>query len=142
MRPDVFEADLRLLEDRWICVGHASEIAAPGDWITAELGAESAIVVRGEDDSLRALANVCRHRGSRLCVEPRGHATLLTCPYHAWSYHLDGRLRAAREMPDGFEPGAHGLKILPIKVVGGLVFVSFGQPTRRPSARRNRRWAA
>ena len=121
----MFAADLRLLEDRWICAGHVSEVAAPGDWITAELGAESAIVVRGEDGTPRALANVCRHRGSRVCVTARGHAALLTCPYHAWSYHLDGRLRAAREMPSGFDPDGFGLKPLPIKVVGGLIFVSF-----------------
>ena len=126
LRPDVFEADLALLEDRWFCAGHVSEAAGPGDWFTTELGAESAIVVRGEDGALRALANVCRHRGSRVCVAPRGQATLLTCPYHAWSYQLDGRLRAAREMPDGFDPTAFGLKPLPIKIVGGLVFVSFG----------------
>lgn len=131
LHPDVFEADLRLLEDRWVCAGHVSEAAAPGDWFTCELGAELAIIVRGEDGVLRALANVCRHRGSRLCVEPRGQATLLACPYHAWSYRLDGRLRAAREMPDGFDPAGFGLKPLPIKVVGGLVFVSFG-PTPPP----------
>ena len=126
LRPDVFEADLRLLEDRWTCAGHVSEAPAPGDWFTTELGAQSAIIVRGEDATLRALANVCRHRGSRICVARRGHGALLTCPYHAWSYHLNGRLRAAREMPDDFDPGAFGLKTLPIKVVGGLVFVSFG----------------
>ena len=126
VRPEVFAADLRLLEDRWICAGHVSEAAAPGDWFTAELGAQSAIVVRGDDGMLRALANVCRHRGSRICVARHGQGALLTCPYHAWSYHLDGRLRAAREMPDAFDPAAFGLKPLPIKVVGGLVFVSFG----------------
>lgn len=126
LRPDVFEADLRLLEDRWFCAGHASEAAAPGDWFTAELGDESAIIVRGEDGALRALANVCRHRGSRVCVAPRGHSTLFTCPYHAWSYHLDGRLRAAREMPEAFDPATFGLKPLPLEVVGGLVFISFG----------------
>jgi len=125
MRPDVFEADLRMLQDRWICAGHAGEIPEAGDWITTELGVESAIVMRGEDGAVRALANVCRHRGSRLCVGPRGHATLITCPYHAWSYHLDGRLRAAREMPTGFDPTIHGLKPLPVKLVGGLIFVSF-----------------
>jgi len=126
VRPEVFEADLRLLEDRWFCAGHISEAAEPGDWFTTELGAESAIVVRGEDGALRALANVCRHRGSRVCVAPRGHGPLFTCPYHAWSYRLDGGLRAAREMPVGFDPSGFGLKSLPIKVVGGLVFVSFG----------------
>ncbi len=126
VRPDVFERDLELLLDRWICAGHESEIAEAGDYLLAELGAESAIVVRGEDGVARALANVCRHRGSRICDQARGHVTRLTCPYHAWSYHLDGRLRAAREMPAGFDPAAHGLLELPLSMIGGLIFISFG----------------
>ena len=127
LRDDVFARDLRWLSGHWTCVGHISEIAEPGDWITAELGDESAIVVCDQDGTLRALANVCRHRGSRICVAARGSAATLVCPYHAWSYHLDGRLRAAREMPAGFDPGAHGLKALPLRVIGGLIFISFGE---------------
>ena len=126
LRDDVCARDMALLLDRWTCVGHVSEVAEPGNWITTELDVESAIVVRGEDGVLRALANVCRHRGSRICVAARGSAATLTCPYHAWSYHLDGRLRAAREMPDGFDPAGHGLRALPLKEIGGLIFISFG----------------
>ena len=121
----IYARDLDLLMGRWTWVGHASEVAAPGDWITGELGEESAIIVRGEDGVLRALANVCRHRGSRLCVGHGGSARLLVCPYHAWSYRLDGSLRAAREMPAGFDPAAHGLRVLPLAEIGGLIFVSF-----------------
>ncbi|MBA3810925.1 MAG: aromatic ring-hydroxylating dioxygenase subunit alpha [Caulobacteraceae bacterium] len=127
VREDIFARDMELLLDRWTCVGHAREIPEPGDWLTAELGAESVIVVRGDDGVTRALANVCRHRGSRICNELTGSAAALTCPYHAWTYRLDGRLRAAREMPEGFDPSAYGLTALPIRIVGGLVFVSFGR---------------
>ena len=123
---DVFARDMDLLLGGWNLLGHESEIAAPGDWITAGFGRESAIIVRGEDGNVRALANVCRHRGSRVCAEARGNAAVFTCPYHAWSYRLDGRLRAAREMPEGFDPAAFGLKSLPLAIVGGLMFVSFG----------------
>jgi Rieske 2Fe-2S family protein len=126
VRDDIFTRDMDLLLGGWTCLGHESEIAAPGDWITGGFGAESAIVVRGDDGVVRALANVCRHRGSRVCVETHGAAALFTCPYHAWSYHLDGRLRAAREMPEGFDPSQYGLKPLPLAIVGGLLFVSFG----------------
>jgi phenylpropionate dioxygenase-like ring-hydroxylating dioxygenase large terminal subunit len=126
LRPDVFAADMRLLEDRWTLAGHVCEAAAPGDWFVAELGAQSAIIVRGEDGVVRALANVCRHRGSRVCVEKSGAGVMLTCPYHAWTFRLDGALRAAREMPEGFDPAVHGLLSLPIKIVGGLIFISFG----------------
>jgi len=123
---DVFARDMDLLLGGWTLLGHESEIAAPGDWVTAGFGRESAIIVRGEDGAVRALANVCRHRGSRVCVEARGSAAVFTCPYHAWSYHLDGRLRAAREMRDGFDPASFGLKALPLAIIGGLMFVSFG----------------
>ena len=125
VREDVFEQDMALLLGRWICVGHASDAPAAGDYLTAELGLESAIIVRGEDGVLRALSNVCRHRGSRICTEARGSATVLTCPYHAWTYHLDGGLRRAREMPAGFDPLAHGLRALPLTEIDGLIFISF-----------------
>jgi Rieske 2Fe-2S family protein len=122
----VFARDIDLLLGRWTCVGHVSEIPAAGDYFVTSLGLESAIVVRGADGEVRALNNVCRHRGSRLCVEARGNAAMLTCPYHAWTYHLDGRLRAAREMPPAFDPAGFDLKSLPTAVIAGLVFISFG----------------
>ena len=125
-RQDVFEKDMRLLLDRWVCAGHVSDVPQAGDWLTTELGRESAIVVRGDDGVLRALANVCRHRGSRICDARRGAASILTCPYHAWTYHLDGTLRRAREMPTDFDPSDHGLQRLALAEIGGLMFVSFG----------------
>jgi len=125
VREDIFEKDLELLQGRWTLAGHASDLTQVGDWMTAELGAESAIVVRGDDGVVRALANVCRHRGSRICDGSKGTATFLICPYHAWMYHLDGRLRRAREMPADFDPTWHGLQPLPLKEVGGLIFISF-----------------
>jgi phenylpropionate dioxygenase-like ring-hydroxylating dioxygenase large terminal subunit len=122
----VFARDIDLLLGRWTCVGHASEIPGAGDYFVATLGLESAIIVRGAGGEVRALNNVCRHRGSRLCVEPRGNAAMLTCPYHAWTYHLDGRLRAAREMPPSFDPTGFDLKPLPVAVIAGLILISFG----------------
>jgi len=123
--PAVFARDLDLLAAHWTFAAHVSELRGAGDWITVELDPESAIVIRGEDGELRAFANVCRHRGSRICVEARGRSAFLTCPYHAWSYELDGRLRRAREMPEGFDSQNYGLKRLPLREVGGLVFVAF-----------------
>ena len=126
-REDIFMRDMDLLLNRWTYVGHTSEIPNSGDFLTAELGLESAIVIRGQDNTIRALANVCRHRGSRICATPRGHANILTCPYHAWAYNLDGTLRQARQMPQDFEPAQHSLLFLPIAIVGGLIFISFGK---------------
>ena len=124
--PEVFERDMDFLLDRWIFVGHVSELPDPGDFLTTDFGAESAIVVRGDDCRVRALMNVCRHRGSRVCIEAAGSVAAFTCPYHAWSYRLDGSLRSAREMPTAFDPAGHGLKPLPSTVIGGLIFISFG----------------
>ncbi len=122
----VHAMDMDLLLDRWTFAGHVGEVPDPGDFITAELGNESAIVARGEDGVLHALANVCRHRGSRVCAAERGSAAAFVCPYHAWTYRLDGSLRAAREMPADFDLAGHGLKRLPLRVTGGLIFISFG----------------
>jgi Rieske 2Fe-2S family protein len=123
--PAIFERDMALLLGRWTCVGHASEIPASGDYLVSELGLESAIVARQPDGSVRAMANVCRHRGSRVCTKAHGHAALLTCPYHAWSYRLDGALLQAREMAAGFDASAYGLLPLPVTVIGGLIFICF-----------------
>lgn len=124
--PAIFMRDMALLLGRWSYAGHASEVREPGAWLTAELGAESAIVVRGRDGVLRAFANVCRHRGSRICVRPRGRGPTLVCPYHAWAYDLDGGLRAAAQMPDNFDPVAHALWPLKLAEIGGLLFLAFG----------------
>jgi phenylpropionate dioxygenase-like ring-hydroxylating dioxygenase large terminal subunit len=83
--------------------------------------------VRGKDDKLRAFVNVCPHRGSRICASASGHASVLVCPYHAWSYELDGRLRAARHMPADFDRSVHGLKPVHLEMIEGLVFISLAE---------------
>ena len=123
--PAVFRRDVdRLLARHWLCAGHASQATAPGDYFLFEMAAESVIVVRGEDGVLRGFANVCRHRGSRICSAQSGNAKFLICPYHAWTYGLDGSLRAARHMAADFAAAAHGLKPVHLRVIEGLVFVS------------------
>jgi phenylpropionate dioxygenase-like ring-hydroxylating dioxygenase large terminal subunit len=124
--PEIFEHDVeRLLMRHWLCAGHDSLIPDPGDYFLFELATESAIVVRGQDGIVRALANVCRHRGSRVCAAPSGQAKIFVCPYHAWSYGLDGSLLAARHMPEGFDKTSHGLKPIQVRVIQGLIFVCF-----------------
>ena len=126
--PQIFERDLeRMLLRHWFCAGHASSLPAPGDFFLVDLGPESVILCRDRDGAIHALLNVCRHRGSRVCVARSGSAVGggFTCPYHAWSYGLDGRLRAARGMPDSFRREDAGLKSLRVQVLEGLVFVSF-----------------
>ncbi len=123
--PAIFRHDVdRLLARHWLCAGHASQAARPGDYFLFELASDSVIVLRGEDGVLRGFANVCRHRGSRICSAPAGHAKFLVCPYHAWTYGLDGGLLAARHMAPDFAAAAHGLKPVQLRVIEGLVFVS------------------
>ncbi len=125
---DAFRAEReRLFAREWICVGHASRIAKPGDYLLASVAGESLIVVRDESGAVHALYNVCRHRGTRLCEGGDGHALgALRCPYHAWTYALDGTLLTARNMQDapGFDRADFPLKRAAASVVEGFVFVS------------------
>lgn len=124
----VFRQDIeRIFNRHWLLAGHAASAPLPGDYFTYEMAGESVIIVRGKDHQLRAFANVCRHRGSRICSKTQGHASVLVCPYHAWTYSLDGSLRGARHMPEDFDKSTHGLKPVHIDVVEGLVFLSFAQ---------------
>ncbi len=81
----------------WVCAGRAEALANPGDYMTMDLGGEPVIILRDRDGSLRGLSNVCRHRMSVL-LEGRGNARSIVCPYHAWTYNLDGTLRGAPAM--------------------------------------------
>ena len=80
----------------WQAVGHAAWVSEPGRWFACEIAGEPVLVTRDEDGVLRAMSNVCRHRGAELC-RGRGEASVIRCPYHAWSYTLDGALHGAPE---------------------------------------------
>jgi len=111
----------------WVLAGHAAQAPKPGDYFLVDIAEESIIIVRGNDGQLRAFANVCRHRGSRVCLKPEGHASVLVCPYHAWSYNLDGSMRAARNMGADFDKSQFGLKPIALEVIEGLVFITLSQ---------------
>ena len=124
--PRIYELELeRIVYRNWILAGHVSELPRVGDFKVLNVVRESAIIVRGRDGELRAFANVCRHRGSLVCLESRGNARKFSCPYHGWVYGLDGELQAARDMPADFDREAHGLKPVSFGVVHGLMFISF-----------------
>jgi len=130
--PEIFERDLqRLLLRHWFCAAHESSVPRAGDFLVVDLGAESVIIVRTSQGEIGALLNVCRHRGSRICSARSGKAPAgrLTCPYHAWSYDLNGRLVVAQQMPEPFEREQLSLKSLAVRVVDGLIFTTFaGRP--------------
>jgi Rieske 2Fe-2S family protein len=130
--PRVHAADLdRIWHREWVFAGHECELAEPGAYLTLTVGAYPVVVVRGLDGALRALHNVCRHRGALLCDAPAGNTRRkFVCPYHQWVYELDGSLSRARSMGEAVAPapadGADGLGLLPAhcETVEGLVFVS------------------
>ena len=125
---DIFELEIeRVVNRNWILAGHVSEVAKPGDFKVFNVGKESAIIVRSQDGGIKAFANVCRHRGSRVCVESNGNARKYTCPYHGWTYDTDGNLIAARNMDSDFDTSSHGLKSVSFEIVHGFLLVSFSE---------------
>ena len=117
-----------LFDHEWLCVGLASEIPRPGDWFTKTVNGEPVIVVRGKDGEVRALSAVCQHRAMQVC-EGAGNDTKFTCPYHHWSYGLDGRLLGApaMERTEGFDKSDWGLPRLRLEIWNGFVFVNFDE---------------
>ena len=107
----------------WIWVGHLNQIPNVGDFFLFDYGYESVIIARDKNDSVNAFLNVCRHRGSRVCIEKSGNTRLFVCPYHAWTYELNGRLRAAREMEDNFNSAEYSLKKVNLRIFHGLIFI-------------------
>jgi len=110
---------------QWIFVGHESRIPKKGDYFLFTIENESIIIIRGENGEINCFYNVCRHRGSHICLEKEGNARTLVCPYHAWSYKLNGNLKSARLMDSDFDPKAWSLNKCHSKSFGGLIFINF-----------------
>ncbi|HMS21978.1 MAG TPA: Rieske 2Fe-2S domain-containing protein [Sphingorhabdus sp.] len=115
---DIFAQD-------WFCVGRATALSKPGDYVTVELAGQAIIVLRNKEGQLRAMSNVCRHRMSTL-LEGRGNKSRIVCPYHAWTYNLDGSLRGAPAMTrnDGFCKEEYQLPEVRCEEWLGWVFVT------------------
>ena len=122
--PEIYRLELeRILTKNWFMAGHISQIPEPGDFFVSTFGNESVIVVRGSDRQVKAFANVCRHRGSLVCLQNSGSVRKFECPYHGWMYDIDGNLTAARSMREGFDKKAYGLNKVSVDVMGGLIFL-------------------
>lgn len=126
--PEVYAAEReRVFARSWICVGREDRIAAPGDFFVAEPAGENLIVTRDSAGAVHAFYNVCRHRGTRMCETASGrfHGSI-QCPYHAWTYGLDGALKVARNMAEvpGFDRTDYPLKQAAVALWEGFVFVN------------------
>lgn len=121
---EAFEFDTQvMLKSVWLYACTVAHVKRPGDYYLFEMGNTSVIIVRGRDGEVRAFHNTCAHRGAKLCTKASGSNPRIMCPYHQWTYGLDGRLLAARNMPDGFDKGDHGLRSVALEDVGGLIFI-------------------
>jgi anthranilate 1,2-dioxygenase (deaminating, decarboxylating) large subunit len=129
--PSLFEAELdRIFHRTWVWVAHESEIRKAGDFRTAFVGRQPVIVTRDRRGGINVMVNRCRHRGASLCELPKGNGNGFTCPYHAWSYALDGGLRGI-PYPDGYEDVLakkdFGLQHLKVGVYAGMIFACFNE---------------
>jgi glycine betaine catabolism A len=120
----VYRADIEQIWRRgWLFAAHECELRNPGDWLTLQVDTDSIIVIRGDDGAVRALHNVCRHRGSQILAAASGSAKRLVCPYHQWTYDTKGALTFCRGMHE-FDKSRFGLKSVHCQTVEGLVFIS------------------
>lgn len=120
----------------WQCLGRASALSKRGDYLTGEINGQPILVVRTPEGVLRAMSNVCLHRMSVL-LEGRGNTQTIVCPYHAWSYTLNGDLRGAPQMAEqpGFCKDAYQLPALRLEVWQGWIYATL-DPEARPMAQR------
>lgn len=123
--PEYFEWECEtVLRQGWHCLGRSDEIPEPGDYFTLQLLNEPIIVVRGDDDTVRVLSNVCRHRGMPL-AEGQGNINRFVCSYHAWAYGRDGALlRAPRMQNEGFDASTCKLNTFPVQLWRGFIYAS------------------
>jgi glycine betaine catabolism A len=125
---EIYQAELeRIFAARWLCVGRSDEIAKPGDYVVRQVGDAGVIVLRDQSGRVRAFHNTCRHRGTRLCEAATGNVgERIVCPYHAWTYALDGRLIGAPSTSgiEGFDKSEYPLHRVHVAEWEGFVFMN------------------
>jgi glycine betaine catabolism A len=120
--------DLELIFYReWLFAAHEAELTEAGSYLTLQIGTYPIVLVRSASGIIRAFINSCRHRGSRVCAAERGRAAKLVCPYHQWTYDLDGRLFAARQMGPGFDRSRFGLRRVHCETIAGYIFICLAE---------------
>ena len=124
--PELFQLEYEMFFlRRWQWVGHTSDVQSAGDYVAADLGHDSVFVIRDKQDALRAFVNTCRHRGSRILSGMGQCPGVIRCPYHGWTYRLDGSLMAIPQEEDfpNVDRSNYGLREVSLEVFHGLLFV-------------------
>ena len=126
---EIFQEELeRIFYSRWIYVACEADIPNPGDYATLKIGTRSFFLMRTESGEVRAFYNVCRHRGHELVAGEKGNCRRLICPYHNWTYNLEGKLIVARGMNPDFPTVDFGLNPIEVATIGGLIYVCLTSP--------------
>ena len=126
--PAIHDLDVAVVfGQHWIFAATEPEIPEAGDFLTVEVGTASVIVVRDDDEQVRAWHNVCRHRGARILNDAAGSVGNIVCGYHKWTYGTDGSLRAAGQQPADFDRSCFGLKPVHVRSVGGLIYLCLAE---------------
>lgn len=121
---DVYRAEMNAIWRRqWLFAGHACQIPEVGDFFVVQVDTDSVIVIRGDDGVVRAMHNVCRHRGTQICGEESGHAKKLVCPYHQWTYGTDGSLQYYRGMQEDLNKDDLGLIPVHLRTIEGMIYI-------------------
>lgn len=127
--PKFFELEReKIFRQTWHIMGHVSDAPNPGDYVTLDVLGERVVTLRGQDGALRSFHNVCRHRAAKIAPQSRGSCGhRLVCPYHAWSYNLDGALANVPKWQgfDDLDKSQHGLKPVEQEIFQGFIFVRF-----------------
>ncbi|MFE3835963.1 aromatic ring-hydroxylating oxygenase subunit alpha [Pseudogemmobacter sonorensis] len=126
--PGTYAADLEQIWYReWLFAVPTCELVKPGAYATLQVGTYPVVVIKGKDGRIRAFHNVCRHRGQRLCAKETGSTPNLVCPYHQWTYDLEGKLIFARDMGEDFDASKFGLKKVHCLDLGGVVYICLAE---------------
>lgn len=130
--PFLFHIDMdEVFTRQWLFAGMTCEVPTTGAYITVQVGQNSVLIVRNRSGEVRAFHNVCRHRGSNICTGKKGKTANLTCPYHQWTYDLEGKLiYTGSAMGSDFDASLHGLKPVHCKTAGGFIYICLadGEP--------------
>jgi glycine betaine catabolism A len=136
--PEIYDLELsQLFYREWLFAAHTVELGQTGSYLTLQVGDYPILLTRDRDGQIHAFVNTCRHRGARVCQQSHGVAPKLVCPYHQWTYDLDGRLFAARQMGSGFDKSQFSLRRIHCEIAAGFIFICIApeppdfQTTRR-----------